>query len=259
MIRPMKRIFFLSTWMLLLSFFFFSCASREKIVYLQSAISASETSEFETKIKPDDILAIVVSSENPEVSAPYNAVAVTLQNSSSDSGQSNQIQTYLVDKNGYIEFPVLKKIKLSGYTKEQAIDLLKEKLKDHVADASINLRILNYKITVLGEVNRPGTYPIQSERVTLLEALGQAGDLTIYGKRNNILIIREENGKKISQRVDITKSDFINSSYYYLAQNDVIYIEPNKTKINSSTVGPNIAIGISALSLVVTILALTIN
>lgn len=259
MIRPMKRIFFLSTWMLLLSFFFFSCASREKIVYLQSAISASETSEFETKIKPDDILSIVVSSENPEVSAPYNSVAVTLQNSSTDSGQSNQIQTYLVDKNGCIEFPVLKKIKLSGYTKEQAIDLLKEKLKDHVADASINLRILNYKITVLGEVNRPGTYPIQSERITLLEALGQAGDLTIYGKRNNILIIREENGKKISQRVDITKSDFINSSYYYLAQNDVIYVEPNKTKINSSTVGPNIAIGISALSLVVTILALTIN
>ena len=194
-----------------------------------------------------------------EVSAPYNAVAVTLQNSSSDSGQSNQIQTYLVDKNGYIEFPILKKIKLSGYTKEQAIDLLKEKLKDHVADASINLRILNYKITVLGEVNKPGTYPIQSERITLLEALGQAGDLTIYGKRNNILIIREENGKKISQRVDITKSDFINSSYYYLAQNDVVYIEPNKTKINSSTVGPNIAIGISALSLVVTIFALTIN
>lgn len=259
MIRSMKRIFFLSTLMFLLSFFFFSCASREKIVYLQSAISASETSEFETKIKPDDILSIVVSSENPEVSAPYNAVAVTLQNSNSDLNQSNQIQTYLVDKNGFIEFPVLKKIKLSGYTKEQAIDLLKEKLKDHVADASINLRILNYKITVLGEVNKPGTYTIQSERITLLEALGQAGDLTIYGKRNTILIIREENGKKISQRVDITKSDFINSSFYYLAQNDVIYIEPNKTKINSSTVGPNIAIGISALSLVVTILALTIN
>ena len=108
-------------------------------------------------------------------------------------------------------------------------------------------------------MNKPGTYPRQSERITLLEALGQAGDLTIYGKRNNILIIREENGKKISQRVDITKSDFINSSYYYLAQNDVVYIEPNKTKINSSTVGPNIAIGISALSLVVTIFALTIN
>lgn len=239
-----------------LPLFFFSCASRENIVYMQNTIPQSEISGFETKIQPDDILAIVVGSENPEVAAPYNLYAVT---TSSEAGQAPQMQTYLVDKEGYIEFPVLKKIKLAGLTKEQAILSLKDKLKEHVADATVTLRILNFKFTVLGEVNRPGSYTIPSERVTLLEALGQAGDLSIYGKRNNILLIRETNGMKTSQRIDITKSDFVNSPYYYLTQNDVVYVEPNKTKINSSSVGPNIAIGISALSLVVTILALTIN
>jgi polysaccharide export outer membrane protein len=110
---------------------------------------------------------------------------------------------------------------------------------------------------VQGEVNRPGTFPINSERVTLLEALSMAGDLTIYGKRDNILVIREENGVKSFQKVDITKGDFVNSPYYYLAQNDVIYVEPNKTRVNSSVIGPNITVGISALSLLITIIVLT--
>lgn len=255
----MKKTLVLFLLLGVMPFFFFSCASREKIVYLQNSIPQSEVAGFETKIKSDDVLAIVVGSENPEVSAPYNSTVVNLQSSSSETNQVPQMPTYLVDKDGFIEFPILKKIKIGGLTKEEAITVLKDKLKEHVADATINLRIVNFKYTLLGEVNKPGTYTIQSERVTLLEALGQAGDLSIYGKRNNILLIREENGVKTSQRIDITKSDFINSSYYYLAQNDVIYVEPNKTKINSSSVGPNIAIGISALSLVVTILALTIN
>ena len=197
---------------------------------------------------------------------PYDVIFIrNLQNPGLIGGESTiyaanpKEANFSVEQDGMVNLPVIGKIQVAGLTKSDAVAKVKEALKDHVTDAVVNIRILNFKISVLGEVTHPGSYTIKSERITLLEALSLAGDLTIYGKRNNILIIREENGKKISQRVDITKSDFINSSYYYLAQNDVIYIEPNKTKINSSTVGPNIAIGISALSLVVTILALTIN
>jgi polysaccharide export outer membrane protein len=132
--------------------------------------------------------------------------------------------------------------------------MLEDSIKEYIKNPSVNLRILNYKFSVIGEVNNPGTFKIESERVTLLEALSQASDLTIYGKRSNILIIREINGKKEYNRVDITKADFINSPFYYLVQNDVIVVEPNKTKVNSSVIGPNITVTISALSLLTTIL-----
>lgn len=243
--------------MLLFSMLLFSCASREKLVYLQNELSAQDVAQFQTKIQPDDVLMIVISSENPEVAAPYNLKVVALQSNSEESVQAQRTQTYIVDVEGNIEFPVLGKVNLGGLSKEDAIKHIKDLLKDHVKDAVVNLRILNYKISVLGEVKNPGTFSIPSERVTILEALGKAGDLTIYGKRKNVLLIREENGVKSTYRIDLTKTDFINSPYYYLAQNDVIYVEPNKTKVNSSAVGPNIALGISALSLVVTIIALT--
>ena len=129
----------------------------------------------------------------------------------------------------------------------------------HISDPIVNVRLLNFKVSVLGEVAKPGVFSISGERVTLVEALALAGDLTIYGKRNSILLIREKNGVKTYEKIDITKTDFINSPNYYLSQNDVIYVEPNKTKLNSSVVGPNLTIGISALSLVVTILALTVK
>lgn len=242
---------------LLLSVLLFSCASREKLVYLQNEFNAQNVTQFQTRIQPDDVLMIIISSENPEVAAPYNLKSVALQSNSDESSQMQPTQTYIVDVEGNIEFPVLGKVKLGGLSKEEAVNYIKNLLEDHVKDAVVNLRILNYKISVLGEVKSPGTFSIPSERVTVLEALGKAGDLTIYGKRKNVLLIRDENGVKSTHRIDLTKSDFINSPYYYLAQNDVVYVEPNKTKINSSAVGPNIAIGISALSLVVTIIALT--
>lgn len=242
---------------LLLSMLLFSCASREKLVYLQNEFNAQNVTQFQTRIQPDDVLMIIISSENPEVAAPYNLKNVVLQSNSEESSQMQRTQTYIVDVEGNIEFPVLGKVKLGGLSKEEAVNYIKNLLEDHVKDAVVNLRILNYKISVLGEVNRPGTFSIPSERVTVLEALGKAGDLTIYGKRKNVLLIREENGVISTHRLDLTKSDIVNSPYYYLAQNDVVYVEPNKTKINSSAVGPNIAIGISALSLVVTIIALT--
>lgn len=183
--------------------------------------------------------------------------AVVMMSSSENAPEQRRQISYLVDSNGMIDYPVLGKIKIGGLSKNQAIIHLQDLLKEHIKDAIVNIRILNFKLTVLGEVNRPGSFTIPSERITLLEALGQAGDLSIYGSRKNILILRENNGTTTTQRIDITKSDFINSEWYYLRQNDVVYVEPNKTRINSSAVGPNLTIGISALSLLVTIIALS--
>ena len=255
----MKSVKFTLFSLLLVVLLTTSCASRKELVYLQGGSNTKELVSYEPVLQPDDVVMIVVSSENPEVAAPYNLKAITVQGDTENGIGAQRMQTYILDKEGKIEFPLLGTISLSGLTKTQAVAKLKELLKDHVNDAIINFRILNFKITVLGEVQKPGTYPVSSERITLLEAIGMSGDLTIYGNRTNVLLIREKNGTKTMERIDLTKSDFLNSSAYYLSQNDVVYIEPNKTRINSSAIGPNLTVGISALSLIVTIIALTVK
>jgi polysaccharide export outer membrane protein len=234
-----------------------SCVSKSKLLYVQENLASNKTNSFEIAIQPDDVLQISISSENPEVTIPYSMQAVIMMSSRENAAEERRQISYLVDSNGMIDYPVLGKIKMAGLSKNQAVIHIQDLLKEHIKDAIVNIRILNFKLTVLGEVNKPGSFTIPSERITLLEALGQAGDLSIYGSRNNILILRENNGTTTTKRIDITKSDFINSEWYYLRQNDVVYVEPNKTRINASAVGPNITIGISALSLLVTIIALS--
>ena len=237
-----------------------SCTSSKKIAYLEKTSELSSELKFETTLQPDDQLMIIVNSENPEIAAPYNLKSVSVQGTNETGITQERIQNYILDQEGNIDFPLIGKINLLGLNRNQASEKIKGILKKgYINDPSIYIRLLNFKISVLGEVNKPGVYPVQGERVTLIEALALAGDLTIYGKRNSILLIREKNGVKTYEKIDITKTDFINSKNYYLSQNDVIYVEPNKTKVNSSAVGPNLTIGISALSLVVTILALTIK
>jgi polysaccharide export outer membrane protein len=239
-----------------------SCVSKKNVVYLQqgtSEIKESKSLNYEPILQVDDVLFIVISAENPEVAVPYNLNLTTLQGAQIQATNLFSLQSYLIDKAGNVDFPILGKIKLGGLTRIEAIQKLKILLEPHLKDPSVNLRILNFKISVIGEVNRPGSFPIQSERITLLEALSLAGDLTIYGNRNSILIIREKDGLKTIEKVDITKRDFINSPYYYLCQNDQIYVEPNKTKVNASVIGPDVTIAFSALSILVTILALTIK
>ena len=255
----MKSVKFTLFSLLLVVLITTSCASRKELVYLQSGSNTKELVSYEPVLQPDDVVMIVVSSENPEVAAPYNLKAITVQGDTENGFGTQRMQTYILDKEGKIEFPLLGSIALGGLTKTQAVAKLKELLKDHVSDAVINFRILNFKVTVLGEVQKPGTYSVASERITLLEAIGMSGDLTIYGNRTNVLLIREKNGTKTMERIDLTKSDFLNSSAYYLSQNDVVYVEPNKTRINSSAIGPNLTVGISALSLIVTIIALTVK
>lgn len=236
-----------------------SCNSTKKITYLQNPNDLNQNQNFESKLQPDDQLLIIISSENPEVAAPYNLKTFMFQGNSEVSVAQERNQSFLIDSKGNIDFPILGTIQLGGLTRTEATEKIKKLLNEHIQNPIVNIRLINFKISVLGEVNKPGVYSINSERVTILEALALAGDLTIYAKRNDILIVRETNGNKTYQKLDLTQANIINSPYYYLSQNDMIYVEPNKTKVNSSVIGPNLTVGISALSLVVTILALTIR
>lgn len=246
-----------------LSYFFFgfnlllvmSCADKKQIAYYQNIdqlANQENTNSFETKIQPDDLLTIVISSSDVEASSPFN---LEMNTAPSALGQASvgqrQQQLYLVDSQGIIDFPILGELKIGGQTKTEAINLIKSKLKKYIIDARVNVRIVNFKVTVQGEVTKPGSFTIASERITLPEALSLAGDLTIYGKRNNVILVREVNNKKTFNKIDITKADFINSPFYYLSQNDLIYVEPNKAKSKTATgFSQNIPIWISIASLV---------
>lgn len=235
----------------------FSCASKKDMIYYQDidALGAQEKSNsYEIKIQPDDLLQISVYAEDPEIAKAFS-LNVTSEMASSGSAGS----IYLVDANGYIDFPTLGKIKVSGLSRTQVLELLDGKLSKYIKKPIVSLRITNFKVSVQGEVTAPGTYQVVSERITLIEALSMAKDLTVYGKRKNILIIREIDGVKSFNRVDITKADFMNSPFYYLAQNDVVYVEPNQNKINGSAVGPSTTIIFSITSILIALATLIIT
>jgi len=241
----------------ILSFLFFSCASPKKIIYLQGidgAQSYESANNYEPTLQPDDLLSIIISAENPEVTMPFNLPQI--QGNYEIGNNQDGIKTYLIDNSGNIEFPVLGKVKLGGLTRGAATEKLKTQVSEYIKNPGINLRILNFKISVLGEVIKPGSYTIAGERITVLEALGLAGDLSIYGKRNNILVIHEEDGKRTYNRIDITSAEALNSPSYYLAQNDIVVVEPNNTKVNASVVGPNTAFIISGVTVLLSLLIL---
>lgn len=250
-------------WGVLLVLLLGSCASRKDMVYLyeqEGGVQTEVNHSYEPKLQPDDILSIIVNSNSPELAGKFNPGLVAFQNTTEQRGAGIQrLQTYLIDKEGYIDFPVVGKIKLGGLTTPEARDTIKKAIETQVIDATINLRIMNFKVTVQGEVARPGTFDIESERITLLQALSKAGDLTIYGKRQDILLIREVDGKRTYNRIDITTADFIESEFYYLMQNDIVYVEPNKVRVNSSAVGPNLSFAVSAISLLTTIIVVILN
>jgi polysaccharide export outer membrane protein len=240
-----------------------SCASRESIVYFQDEMISGEiqqnTTNFQIRFKPDDLLTIDVSALDPDAARPFNLPAVSYNNSVISARGDLKMQTYLIDSEGHIEFPVLGTLKLGGLTRSEANIMLKEKLTEYIKNPIVNIRLANFTVTVLGEVNRPGTYNIQDERVSVSEALGLAGDLTIYGKRNNVFLIREVDGKKRFAKLDLTSINIVNSPYYYLTQNDVLYVEPNKAKVRSSSYNQNNAIIISAVGTLATIVAILIR
>jgi polysaccharide export outer membrane protein len=244
----------------------FSCKPREELVYYQNIDSLAQSEKlntYEIKIQPDDLLMIIVSAEDSESAIPFNLTSGTIESTTTkgvgSTAGEEAIQSYLVDASGTIDFPVLGKLKVAGLSRSEVLRLLEGKIGLYIKKPIINLRLINFKISVQGEVTNPGTFPVNSDRITLIEAISMAKDLTIYGKRDNILIIREVNGIKSYHRVDITKADFINSPFYYLAQNDVVYVEPNKTRINGAAVGANTGVIISVTSLLITVITLILT
>lgn len=229
-----------------------SCASREKIYQYQNIekFNNSELLNFSSTLQPDDLLMIIVSAKDPLTAMPFN-----LYISAREPGiQEMSQQLYLVDSRGFIDFPVLGRLKVSDKTKENFVEELKLKLKQFIEEPIVNVRIMNYRVTVKGEVTRPGVYTIPSERITITEALALSGDLTIYSDRKNVLVVREINGKRTSGIVDLSQSDFINSPFYYLKQNDIVVVQPNKTKVNSSAVGPNVSTILTGTSILISLL-----
>ncbi len=217
-----------------------------------------QSANYQNALQPDDKLSITVTSEEPELANDFNLIYLYTRSTQMTTMTNSDIMyTYLIDQEGNIDFPVLGKVHLAGFTRIEAEAKIKELISKYIKNPGVNLRVLNFKVSVLGEVSNPGLQNVMGDRVTIFEALSAAGDLTIYGKRNDILLIREKDGEKEVKVLDITDSAIIDSEYYYLAHNDVIYVKPNKTRVNSSVVGPNITLALSAVSLLVTIIALS--
>jgi len=247
-------------YLLLIGFISVSaCVSKKDIVYFQNdeIDQAKVSNSYKTVIKPDDLLQITITALDIEAVRPFNLAAVTYSTSSNSAIGVAQQQTYLVDTKSEIEFPVLGKIKIGGLTRDEAINLLKEKLSpDYIKEPNINISIANYKISILGDVQRPGSYNISNERITILDALALAGDVNISAQRNNILIIREEGAKKVQYRVDLRSNKLLTSAVYYLQQNDVVYVEPNYARIQSASANSSTSLFISITGLVITIVSL---
>lgn len=239
--------------------FLSSCASKQDVIYFQEDSIKPEFSnnDYQVRYKPDDMLQIIVSAENLQSVTPFNLPVVAFQNMDGYALGQPQQQVYLVDRFGYIKFPVLGDIKVEGLTRIELIKLLKEKLDpNYVKDPVINIILMNFKITVQGDVARPGIFNIKSERLSIFEALGMAGDLNISGNRENVLIVREENNTKKEYRLNLKSKKIVDSQAYYLQQNDVIYVEPNYAKIQDASYTRSTGLFISLASVIISLLTI---
>ena len=215
-----------------------SCTSTKKTVYfynVQDTTFLQRGNETEKPIEENDILSVSISSLNAEASVPFNSPNNTIR-STTVTGSNTEPGGYLVGSDGTIQLPILGTVKAAGLTKRELKDnivnlILSKKL---LVDPIVEIRFLNFEVTVIGEVARPTVITVPSEKISLLKAIGLAGDITIYGKRENVLLIREENGKKKTRHIDLNSSNFFNSQYYYLEPNDVVYVQPNKAKVASA-------------------------
>ncbi|MDM1137810.1 MULTISPECIES: polysaccharide biosynthesis/export family protein [Empedobacter] len=231
-----------------------SCASKKELVYFQGdQQSTTKYEEYIPKIQSSDMLAISVSAADIKATEPFNQQSVYQVNSGVQNNPYAKV--YTVDENGYINYPLIGNVKVGGLTRTEAENELKAKISKYIVNPGVNINFTNFRISVLGEVAKPGNFTIPSERVSILDALGMAGDLTINGVRNNIMVIREQNGQKQTYNVDLTSKEILNSPVYYLAQNDVIYVEPNNAKISSSKFTPNYSLWISVAGVIISVIA----
>jgi polysaccharide export outer membrane protein len=246
---------------------FASCASQKDVPYFQNSNTVDLSKSqylYDARIMPKDQLTITVSGADDKVVVPFNMTVPTPYTVNQRSTYSQaMLQTYLVDNDGNINFPIIGQLHVGGLTKSQAESMILEKIMPFMNESIVpivTVRMPGYQISVLGEVARPGTFNVSREKITLLEALAQAGDLTIYGQRKNVQLIREDStGQKSIYYFDLTDANIINSPYYYLQQNDVIYVTPNKVKAQNSSVGSMTTLWFSATSILISLTSLLYN
>ena len=247
-----------------------SCGSTKDVPYFQNAATvdlSQSATLYDARIMPKDQLTITVKTINDEAATPFNLTIPTTYTvgRSLSTGSQGTLQTYLVDNNGMIEFPIVGSLKVGGLTKAEAENLIQRKIQPYINEAEkpiVTVRMTGYQISVivLGEVTSPGKYSISKDRITILEALAQAGDLTIHGVRNNVKLIREDaKGQKSITELNLNDANIINSPYYYLQQNDVVYVTPNKVKAQNSSVGSMTTLWFSATSILISLTSLLYN
>lgn len=230
-----------------------SCALKKNVIYFNNSESINlEKVNSLPVLRNDDFLSITVLGGDENTLKLVNSPLI--QNGANKGYTSGAPSSfgYLIDQKGEINFPMLGKVKLAGLSRDQAIDTLELRLLSFIKNPVVSLQIQNFHVTILGEVKNPGTYTIPNEKINILQLIGLAGDLTVYGLRKNVMLIREENGKSKEYRIDLTKTEFLTSSILNLQQNDIVYIEPNQSKINSSRVSASASIFVSIATLIIT-------
>lgn len=252
-----RSLLIFSLYLMLLT----GCGSYKKVPYLQDVDMVMTNQDllpmYDAKIMPKDLLTITVNCSDPEAAAPFNLTVQTAYEASRTNQltQAATLQQYLVNNDGTIDFPVLGVLTVGGLTKGEAENLICEKLGEYLKETPIvTVRMTNYKISVLGEVTKPGMFTISNEKVNIFEALALAGDLTIYGMRDNIKLIREDaSGKREIVTLNLNKADILTSPYYYLQQNDILYVTPNKIKAKNSDIGQSTSVWFTGTSVLVSL------
>lgn len=240
-----------------------ACSSQKEIAYMQDGEYLKYTEQqpflYDAHILPKDLLTITVHCSEPELAAPFNLSGSLQSPAAAGSTAPTPQQSYLVDNNGDIDFPILGKLHLGGLTKGAAERVIRERLRSYLKeDPIVNVRMVNYKFSVLGEVASPNTFTVANEKVNVFEALAMAGDLTIFGKRDNVKLLREdEQGRKEIVLLNLKDPGIVSSPYYYLQQNDIIYVEPSKSKIRSSEMS-GITPWVSILSVLTSLASLSV-
>jgi len=239
-----------------------SCVSSKEITYFQTEeknidpIITEIINQYTPRIQTGDILSVTVSSISPEANEMFNPYKDISSSFTSQSTQYNlpPVMGFLVDQNGKVNLPMIGEIYVKDLTTEEARSRITKNLENYLVSPTVNVRIANYKVFAMGEFTRPGAYSIPNEIVTIPQLVSMAGDLTIYGKRDNILIVREEDGKRTFARVDLRNREVFNSDYYYLKPNDIIYVEAKKSKATSTDVLYQLTpIVLSALTFILTV------
>lgn len=248
------------------SWLFIGCTSYKRSVYLQtdevSELLQLKNNQYEYRVMPKDELTITISTSDPLASVPfYRKIGQDRTQISSNQGMSNaKLLDYLVDNEGYIDYPVLGKLQVKGLTTRECEALIRQELQEYLSEVpTVTVRVSNFKVSVLGEVNRPGTYNVEDERINIFQALALAGDMSLHSIRDDVHLLREDStGRPVTHHLDLTSADITNSPYYYLQQNDILYVKPTKSKVYSSTFNANSSMWTNIVSVALTILSLCI-